>query len=437
MITRRYVAALLIWAVFAPASPSLQSDRATDDARIAGRVLTESGTAVEGAQVSALLFSSQPQKPPERYSAITGPDGGYVIERLPGGRFRVFAEKTGYSNLVVQERRIDGGRFVNLEPSRAASGIDLVVRRTGSIAGRVTRPDGTAVLNARVMSQIRLSNGRLAGTGPDAMTDTNGRYLLDGVPPGTYAITAMYSVLNEMLRKPVPTEYQDWARTFHPDTSDFDRATPITIQGGERLEDIDITLQQEARHQVSGVVVAENGSALRNIRLEYASTTGLSGIVLRLGDEGQFSVGGVRGSVALLATAESNGRELIGVTHVTATSSVENGRIVLGAPARVRGRVVFAGEAPPPERSLQVQFATDWHRPLAGNGLPDIVPVDGNNRFSSDSIIGELRVVLLGLMPDWDLKEFRRGGTALPEGRLILANGQVVDDLEIIVARRH
>jgi hypothetical protein len=51
MIDMRYVAALLIWAVVASASPSLQSDRATDDARITGRVLTESGDAVEGAQV--------------------------------------------------------------------------------------------------------------------------------------------------------------------------------------------------------------------------------------------------------------------------------------------------------------------------------------------------------------------------------------------------
>jgi hypothetical protein len=40
------------------------------------------------------------------------------------------------------------------------------------------------------------------------------------------------------------------------------------------------------------------------------------------------------------------------------------------------------------------------------------------------------------LPPQWEVKEVRRGGRVLPDTRLALAAGELVDDLEIVIARR-
>jgi hypothetical protein len=397
--------------------------------------LTESGDGVGGAQVFALLFTNEPHSV-GRYSATSGPDGGFVIEQLPSGQYRVFAEKPGFSNLLVQPGRMEGGRIVELEASGAATGIDLVLRRTGSLAGRVTRPDGTPVEKARVVTQIRLPNDRMLGTGPGVATDANGRYRLDDVPPGSYVVTAIYSAMQEMIGKAVPHEYQDWARTFHPSTSDLERATQIAVKGGEHLENVDITLQPAARYRVSGLVIAENGLPMRNMRVEYSSAAGASGVLTHVLGDGRFTLGGVEGPVTLVGTADTDHGTLIGIQQLNVASSIDAVRLALGAPARVRGRVVFDGAPPSRTEPLQVQLATGWFRARPNHESPDTAAVGDDGRFSIENVIGERRVIVLRLMPQWEVKEIRRGGHVLADGRLALSAGQVVDDLEIVIGRR-
>lgn len=80
---------------------------------------------------------------------------------------------------------MEGSSIVDLEEGGALSGIDLVMRRTGSIAGRVTRPDGTPVAHASIALEAPQPSGRTIYTGPSVLTDARGEYRLDAVPPAT------------------------------------------------------------------------------------------------------------------------------------------------------------------------------------------------------------------------------------------------------------
>jgi hypothetical protein len=99
-----------------------------------------------------------------------------------------------------------------------------------------------------------------------------------------------------MIGKTVPAEYQDWARTLHGSTTDVERAVRIEVSGGEHTQNIDITLQPVARYHVSGTIVTENGAVPRDMRVEYASASGMSGELMRVSEDGRFTVSGVAGA---------------------------------------------------------------------------------------------------------------------------------------------
>jgi hypothetical protein len=428
----RYLASLLAL-VCIPIGASSQSDtREAGDSRIAGRVLTESGDGIEGARVWAALFRTDAGAP-TRYDTTTGRDGGYVVDRLPAGRYRLFAEKRGFTNMRVQPGRIDGGREVELGTGATLAGIDLVLQHTGSIAGRVTRPDGTPVAKARVMAAVRMANDRPVGTGPPTITDADGRYLVEDAPPGTYVVMATYTVLHELIGKAVPDEHQDWARTFHPATADIEDATRITIQGGARLENIDIVLQPEHRYRVAGSIVSEDGSPARNARLRYLSSRGTHGYE-NVSEDGRFTLGRMNGTLTLLASGETVKGPAIALLQLEVTNSFDNVQLTLRPPARVSGRVVFEG-VNPPAQEIKVGFVPALNASVPRE-LLDTGAVGPDGSFRIDNLIGEHRVIVIGLLSQWEVKEVRQGGRVLQDARLSLASGDVVDDVEILCARR-
>lgn len=407
----------------------------SDDGRITGRVLTVSGEPLAGATVVANVIAD-PYRPAPQYTAITGSDGRYLLKGILRARVLLLADRPGYTYQKVEGDFLRTGTVIDLTGAKVVSGVDLVVYRTGFITGRVTRPDGTPVANARMMSQFRSSNGRLMGTTPPVMTDANGNYVIERVPPGTFRVSATYSLTNEM-RQPLPAVYQDWARTFHPATTDFEYGTPVTVGEGELRQQVDITLQPQTRRPLTGLVVAENGQALNGVEMQYyAPGSGPFSTIVPVGAEGRFVAAGVAAPLTLLARGETNAGTLVGVMQLESTNSFENIVLLLGPAARVSGRLVFEGARAPRDPPMYVQLATEWPRPDGTDATADAARVDDEGRFHIGNVIGERRVRVIGLTPDWRVKELRRTGTLLHERLLVLHPGDVVDDLEILIAPR-
>jgi hypothetical protein len=132
-----------------------------------GKVVDGRG-ALAGVTVSAA-------KDGEAITATSGFDGAFQLS-LGSGTYTLSLSKTGYKTLSAQASLIPG------ENNRAA---DTLVSALGRLSGRVLS-DGAGVPGA-LASLVGLTPG--AGGGVFA-TDAGGRFSAEGVPAGTYSLTA-------------------------------------------------------------------------------------------------------------------------------------------------------------------------------------------------------------------------------------------------------
>jgi hypothetical protein len=207
-------------------------------------------------------------------------------------------------------------------------------------------------------------------------------------------------------------------------------------------ESIDITLRPEPRFSISGVVVDANGSTPPKVRVEHGNGSS-SGTAL-IGNAGRFDLRGIaNGRVHLLASSDSpDGPRVAYLAVDVLGASLYDIRVELGAPASVRGRVIAESGAPS-FAGAQVVLRTPWFRAPQFGANPnsrreadsfDIAP-DGS--FTAAPLIGERIVDVIGLPATWQLEGIRRRGAVIPDRRLTLINGQVIDDLEVIVSLRN
>src|SRR5262249_23612262 len=136
--------------------------------------------------------------------SLTGPDGVFRLRNLaPGRNLEIEAAKTGYASA-----RRPGG---TLKPGDALKEVSLVLRKGIQAHGKVVDGQGQPVAGAEVRVALRESGVRgirmqvrmlgMDREKPDAVTGTNGTFVLKGLEEGEYSA----SVAREgFARKTVP-----------------------------------------------------------------------------------------------------------------------------------------------------------------------------------------------------------------------------------------
>ena len=121
---------------------------------------------------------------PAARSVTTGDDGAYVMKGLAPGDWRVLIETPGWF------AKPDGDRVRVPEPSTdLAAGearLDLEVWSSGRLLGRVVKPDGTPVAQARVWlvgGNGIVRGARRAGRPLETLSGADGGFLVEDVPP--------------------------------------------------------------------------------------------------------------------------------------------------------------------------------------------------------------------------------------------------------------
>ncbi len=181
--------------------------REKESGAVSGRV-TELGEPVAGVRVS-LTLEGQPRLPfLSEHTAESGTDGRFRIDGVPAGRYTLTAQKTGAAVPAEEEVQVAGaeavvdvelprgvieGRILDVENGRGLAGAE--VRLTPQTARDSGRPRPMAISVAFATSAGPGGGGgrttvRMGDGGETAKTDSEGKYRLGGIPPGTYTLSA-------------------------------------------------------------------------------------------------------------------------------------------------------------------------------------------------------------------------------------------------------
>ncbi|MCY1014234.1 carboxypeptidase regulatory-like domain-containing protein [Pyxidicoccus sp. MSG2] len=185
---------------------------------LAGRVVDESGTAIAGAGVRATKPRGTSLPGAEDGSApvaetLSDADGRFLLERLPPGRYDVFAEVLGRVSTTAP----------NVEAGRRD--LTLTLARGARLTGRVRDERGAPVASFQL--ELQLHRGPLEREFGSTLTvvDPEGRFTVEGLAPGTYTLrVGAYGLAPAAPTVSVP-----------PNTADVG-PVDITLQPGARLE---------------------------------------------------------------------------------------------------------------------------------------------------------------------------------------------------------
>ena len=272
---------------------------------VEGRVVDAQGHPLQGVTVF--------RPPGERSRAMTDDDGRFRLGRLGPDRTALLCTRfEGYAPAWIPWR------------ARDANGpLEIVLERGGTLEGRVTEWNGTPVRGADVSSGA----GPLAWGQPRTRTDAQGRFRLEGVPPGSPRI---------------------WASRPGYAAADVS----VRLEPGGRLADVDLTLARGG--SVAGVVLDADGAPLPGAQIvpgPLPDSSGFVGSMTRSDEAGRFRLDGLREPRFVLTVFAP------GCTKLERTVATGETDLVL-QPARaggLAGRVVDARTGEPVE-SFTVRF---------------------------------------------------------------------------------
>jgi hypothetical protein len=433
------------------AAAQVQSPADVDGGRIAGHVVTAYAEIVTDVTVTLARVNDQGVGFQTRTTRTDG-SGAFSFAQLPEGRYRVLASKPGYTSRQLPDPAqaaltLDQGPAVDLAADAQALDVQVVLRRTASIAGRIIRPDGSAAPGVQVQATVRSGSGRSPLFEARTTSQFDGRYEITGLPPGEYLVGAMNLALptSRPFDASVDTQAErraivassDVHWTWYPGVADSEPGSAVTLLEGINAEGIDIWLTPSQRFSISGRVFWPVGVAVDNITIDYGDPEGTrSGMWLVSDPGGLFTLSGIApGALTLLARGETDQGTLIGIASTEVTvDSVEDVRIVVDRPGVIAGRIVYEGNVPQPSRATSIVGVQKLLKVSALYPVPESA-VDSNGRFELAGTIGEYEFALDGLASGLAIKRITRNGRSLPMNRINVAAGETIRELEIVVGR--
>ncbi len=321
---------------------------------------------------------------------------------LPGDYTAAF-EKHGYASLlsdfpVTQPVHV-AGTDVHLQADLAA---------LTTLRGRVLDNSGHPV------PEIIVEMSTAQGQPRTAVTDSEGRYVIEHLRPGAWLLSAAPSSL------PPPEDGMIWTHTWFPDITDRAHATPIRIRGGE-LAGFDIRLRPVQPHKVTGTVLDERGDPVPGVPVSLREPGWTRGLRpgIQSGAEGQFEFRNVPpGNWLVVAeTKDQSNRKAITPAPI-ATRDLDNLRVRLAPPFTVTGWIEGGHAGHDPARVLLIPA----DRPFDKNE-PTAKEEDGG-RFQIAGIYpGRYRIVPLADRPSSYLASVQLGEREIFGKEIDLAPG--------------
>ncbi len=263
----------------------------------------------------------------EKFAAISGDDGRFMIERVPAGRYALAADKPAHLTIAYGARRPGRrGTMLIVGDGQRLNDLTLSLPRGAILAGRITLADGQPLPNVQMMaipSWLATAGGTPAAGARVFRTDDLGEFRLFGLTPDTYLVAALPSFgdgavermpdgaiagILRQLQQPGSTAggavgspaTVAYAPTYFPGTPSVGDAMRITVAAGEVREDLSFTITAFPAATIRGRVFGSDGAPTQAVALTLeaigpalpAAATGVGRVDLP-NRNGEFEVRGV------------------------------------------------------------------------------------------------------------------------------------------------
>jgi hypothetical protein len=368
-------------------------------------------------------------------NTMTDEGGRYRFEGVGAGGYRVRAALQGYATETWGERDArmtpGGGRiplglltFV-MTDGQVRSGVDFVLERGGTVAGRVTGANGQPVKGAMVMS-LRLDGDDVPFNGSaQGRTNDGGEYRIDDLRPGLYHVSAIWLDPDRMAARTAETR-----PTFFPGTQKLEEAISLRVTAGAEMDNVDIRLPPSDRFRIGGHILR----TMTEGTIEANLLSGAHSIrTVTIAADGAFDIQHVAaGRHWLWARATTHDGTEAAWMAIDLASDMTGLVLPMMPTAEIRGRVVTADGTVFADAGYQVIA----HLVDNDGTKIDVLPRDRvdllDGRFELRSLFGHRVLGLSG--NEWDVERVLIGKTAVET--LALHGSERLDDITVVVTRR-
>lgn len=388
------------------------------------------------------------------YTAVTGIDGGFHVENIAPGRYRMFVERTGYQEIDKHHRRTEG-RVLTLSAGQELKDLVIRLQAAAVVEGRITDEDGDPMADAQVavLRQSFVSGRSHWEQVGGERTNDLGEYRIPSLAAGNYFVSVTpppdFRTLietsgnptsavsgNNASEKPAPVSYQT---TYYPSTRDRGQAAPIQLHAGDDFP-VNFSLTPGPSLTIRGSVVNLPPGSTAAIMLQSKDfNLVLNGAEMH--KDGTFEIRDVApGAYTIVATADNSPVPMMVRQALQLTSgNVEGLRLAPQAGGSVRGhlRMETSGNARPDPSQIFLSLRSsdaddDTLGTLAGGILPTVAHVSTDGSFEWKNIPAghySVQISEASAMPDWFVKSVAASGRDAADSGFSVSGGTMTLDL--------